>query len=83
MRIIKFYKNGCAPCNSVATYLSTKGIVDVENVNIFDDPDTAFDFNIMSVPVTVLMSDDNNELARVSGFNQSQLDSLIDTYKQG
>ncbi len=83
MKIIKFYKNGCAPCNSVATYLTSKGIEDVESVNIFDDPDKAFDYHIMSVPVTILMGPHHEEVSRVIGFNPEQLDKLIDSFKQG
>lgn len=85
MRIVKFYKNGCVPCNTVANYLTSSGIAadKVENINIFDDPDAAVDAGIMSVPVTLLVGDDGTELIRVNGFNKDKLQELVAAFKQG
>jgi thioredoxin 1 len=82
MKIIKFYKNGCAPCKTVEQYLESKNIP-TDNVNIFDDPDAAFDYSIMSVPVTILLNNAGLEIYRVRGFDAKELDDLIGIYKQG
>jgi thioredoxin 1 len=81
MKVIKFYKNGCAPCNSVGQILESNN-VPVENVNIYDDPDAAFDRNIMSVPVTILLDDAGEEVSRVVGLDIAGLQKLVEAYKQ-
>lgn len=76
MKVIKFYKNGCAPCKSVEQYLDSNGI-QYEDVNIYDDPDTAFDHGIMSVPVVILLNDDGTEANRAIGFNIDKLKEIV------
>lgn len=85
LRIVKFYKNGCVPCNTVSTYLTNSGVgvEQVESVNIFDDPDAAVDVGIMSVPVTILYGETGEEVLRVNGFDKEKLQHLVGIFKQG
>lgn len=76
MKIIKFEKPNCAPCNSVSTFLGTKKVA-YERVNPFDDPDLGVQFRIMSVPVVVLLNDDGSEIKRSIGFKPDELEEII------
>ncbi len=76
MKIIKFYQNNCAPCTMVQQYLSSKRI-SAEKINPFEQPEMAIKYNISSVPVTILLDAEGNEVKRVVGFKPPELDELI------
>ncbi len=76
MKLIKFEKANCVPCQMVQNYLDDKG-VEVEKVNPFDNPDKAVEYNISSVPVTILLDDNGNEVVRSNGFKPDELENLI------
>jgi thioredoxin 1 len=52
--------------------------VDYEKINIEDRPEIAMQYGVMSVPVTILLDDDGQELNRVVGFNPDEIDKLIE-----
>jgi thioredoxin 1 len=52
--------------------------VDYEKINIEDRPEIAMQYGVMSVPVTILLDDDGQELNRVVGFNPDEIDKLVE-----
>lgn len=74
-KIIKFSRPSCVPCTMVANYINDKGI-EVEEVNVYEDAETANKYGIQSVPVLMLLNgEDVEEL--VMGYNPDQIDELI------
>ena len=76
MKLVKFQRKDCTPCLMVDMFLEDKGIKP-EVIDVEEQPDNAVEYGIMSVPVCVLVDDDGNEVARSTGFNPAQLESLI------
>lgn len=77
MKLIKFEKENCPACTMVENFLIDKGIK-AEKINPFNEPDKAVKFNIGSVPVTILVDNDGNEVKRSIGFKPDELESLVD-----
>jgi len=71
IRVIKFEKDNCAPCNMVSEFLDNKG-VSYEKVNPFENPDVAVQFRVRSVP-TVIVTKGNEEVTRIIGFKPDEL----------
>jgi thioredoxin 1 len=77
MKIIKFEKDNCPSCVVVSNILNVRG-VEYEPINIMDcDPELGVKYEIMSVPVTILLDGEGNEVKRVIGANVGQLQELI------
>ncbi len=75
-KIIKFEKDDCNPCVQVSNYLNEKN-VPFEAINPFDSPEIAVKYRIRSVPTTLLIESDK-ELARIIGYQPSELDTMIE-----
>lgn len=76
MEIKVISQNGCSPCQMVKAYLNNEN-VEYMDINISNDPKAVDKYGIMSTPVTILV-DEDEEIARVNGFNTSELDALIE-----
>lgn len=75
-KLIKFEKDNCPACTMVENFLTDNKVV-AEKVNPFNDPKLATKFMISSVPVTILLDEEGNEMGRSRGFNPSELEELI------
>ncbi len=75
-KIIKFEKDGCVPCQMVQNLLDEKGI-EVEKINAFERPELSAQFDISSVPTTILLDDNGNEIQRSIGFKPDELEEII------
>lgn len=75
-KLIKFEKENCPACTMVENFLNANE-VDVEKVNPFENPKLAAKFMISSVPVTILLDDEGNEIQRSRGFNPAELEEII------
>lgn len=82
MKLIKFEKEGCAPCEMVQSFLDDKG-VEVERVDAFKDPKLAGKYELNSVPTVILVEDNGDEVERVAGFNPPKLEELINQVQEG
>lgn len=82
MKVIKFGKPDCAPCQAVEKFLKASG-VDYLSVNPFETEefDLLIKHNVKTVPITVLVDEKGEELQRKAGFNEAALTHLIETYK--
>lgn len=76
MKLLKFEKDNCPACTTVENYLNSKNIKS-EKVNPFENPKLAVKYGIMSVPVTILLDNDGNEVKRTIGFKQNELEDII------
>lgn len=74
-RIIKFEKQDCAPCKQVSEFLNRKG-VSYETINAFDEPEVAAKYRVRSLP-TVIILDQEEEVARTIGFKVDELNKII------
>lgn len=79
MKLIKMTQRKCAPCGMVAQLLDDRG-VDYQTVDVADNPKLAEEYGVMSVPVVILLDDENNELGRSAGFKPDEIDILISRF---
>jgi thioredoxin 1 len=80
MKLVKFEKENCGPCNMVSNWLEDQG-VEYERVNPFKGEEAqklAVKYKIgMTVPVTVLVDDAGEKVELVRGFNPDELETLV------
>lgn len=76
-KLIKLHKPNCVPCQAVENFLQSSG-VEYDSFNVMEQRDLAVKFNIMSVPVVVLLDENDTEIGRVGGFNPPALQELVD-----
>jgi thioredoxin 1 len=82
VKIIKFEKDNCRYCDMVAAYLDEKNIP-YQPINVMDeDPEIMVKYDIMSVPVTILLDDDGNIIERSIGYKPNELDKIVLLYNQ-
>jgi thiol-disulfide isomerase/thioredoxin len=68
-RLIKFEASWCGACEVMEPVFSTLATmygIDLEHVDVDEDPATADAFGIRALPTLVLMREDGQEQARVS-----------------
>jgi thioredoxin 1 len=70
MEILKFYSPTCQPCKVLANLLHAEK-VETTDVNVFDDPSTAAEHGVFSVP-TLIVKKDGEEVARHTGLLSSE-----------
>ncbi|MES9681760.1 glutaredoxin family protein [Gottfriedia acidiceleris] len=81
MEIIKFGKKGCGPCIRVEGHLEDSG-VKFTSVDVEQNPEEAAKHDVFfTVPVTVL-KDGDKEIMRTTGFNEGQLEEIIERYQE-
>lgn len=78
MKLLKFSRPNCPPCFRVAAHLNDKGI-EAEEYNVYDEKDaeTANKYNVQSVPVLILVDDNEDVVDQVIGFNEEEIDKLL------
>lgn len=81
--VIKFGKIGCAPCQTVENFLKEHNI-EYTSINPFEteDVDLVLKHNITTIPVTVLLDEKGNVLARKAGFNEKAMNHLVELYHE-
>ncbi|MGG1395581.1 thioredoxin domain-containing protein [Bacillus velezensis] len=76
MRLIKLEQPNCNPCKMVSNYLNDVG-VEYETVDVTQKPEVAAQYEVMGVPVTVLLNEQGEEVKRSIGFKPDELDKLV------
>lgn len=79
MKLIKFENEGCSACQMVENLLLSEGI-EVEHINVFDNPEKAVSFDIGSIPVTILLDSEGKEVQRSIGFKPPELMQMIELF---
>lgn len=84
MRIIKFGKSGCPPCQQVDIYLNRENIkyesIDTDTTDNFD---LLIEHNIKTVPITLLLNKKGEVITKVVGFSEPSLQHLINDFTNG
>lgn len=76
MKLVKIYKDNCAPCKSLDAFLLSLG-VEFESKNIIDHMDLIDEYSINSVPVLMLFDDVGSEVDRIVGFKPEETKTLV------
>jgi glutaredoxin len=78
MRLIKFEKKNCSKCVFVQNFLDEKGIkvekIDVENYSDLDFISKYVDF---SLPVVVLLDENNELIQKTFDYKPDELEEII------
>lgn len=83
--IVEFGAVWCAPCKRLEPELEKlvelwKDKFILAHINVDDDPDLAMQFNVMSVPTTILIKN-GSEVERFSGFKPlGKIIELFESY---
>ena len=75
-KIIKLGLPTCRPCLAVNNYLDEYG-ADYRDVDVSQNPEVAAIHDIASVPVTILLDEEGEEIMRSVGFNPEELDEIL------
>lgn len=85
MRIVKFEKENCGPCNMVSNFLENEMEVDYTRLNPFNGGEAqklAAKYQIgMTVPVTVLVDADGNKVDLSRGYDPEKLEEFVKQVK--
>ncbi|PRR87404.1 thioredoxin domain-containing protein [Bacillus atrophaeus] len=76
MRLIKLEQPNCNPCKMVFNYLNQANI-EYETIDVTQQPEVAARFEVMGVPVTILLNDQGEEVKRSIGFKPEELEQLL------
>lgn len=69
MKLLKFQASWCQPCKTLTSLLSTMQIpFPVEVIDADENKDMLQKYNVRSVPVLVLLDENNNEIDRLTGI---------------
>jgi thioredoxin 1 len=81
MKIVKFSRTVCGPCN-VLNMMLNQMLVEVDETRLLDTDEALKEaeekFGVMSTPTTILFDDNGNELERVTGINPPLISGLFE-----
>lgn len=81
MKILKFYAEWCNPCKRLSKYLNEHPpALEIEEINVEDNPMLASQFDVMSVPVIVVQDDDGNEVARNTSSDPVKVQQFLESH---
>ena len=68
MKLLKFQASWCQPCKVLTSILNTMQIpFPVEVIDADENKDMLQKYNVRSVPVLILLDENNNEIDRLTG----------------
>lgn len=76
MNLLVLTQNSCRYCGMVKQYLDNAE-VEYETVNMSEQPEYQEKYDVMGAP-TILLLDEDEVIAKVTGFNPETLDTLIE-----
>jgi len=85
LKVMKFWALWCRPCLAMNPVFEKVGKdysdIDFEHINIDDDPKTASEFKVMSIPTIVFLKDDVEVDRSVGVMSEKDLRAKIDGLK--
>jgi thioredoxin 1 len=75
MKLLKFWKQGCVPCQFVTNILDELE-VEYESVNALENEELREKYDIQSVPVLILLDDEGKFVDRVNGYDPIGIERL-------
>lgn len=81
MKLLKFETATCPKCLVVSHFLMKQNVT-FEVIDAESQCEMADYFQIMSVPTTILLADDDTELARTMGVNPIELMEMVHTIQK-
>lgn len=67
MVLYDFYADWCPPCKAMTPIINeVEQHIEVVKINVDENPETAADYGVRSIPTYVLYSD-NSEITRITG----------------
>lgn len=76
MKLLVLTQNNCRYCGMVKQFLDDQQ-AEYETVNMSDQPEYQAKYDVMGAPTVVLL-DDEEVIAKVTGFDPSTLETLIE-----
>lgn len=76
MNLLVLTQNNCRYCNQAKEYLNNQE-VEYDVVNMSEQPEYQEKYDVMGAP-TILLLDEDEVIARTTGFNQETLDTFIE-----
>lgn len=75
-KVLKFGASWCGPCQKLSKDLEKYPInlpnVSIEEISVDDNEEMAEHYNIMSVPVSIIIDENHEEICRVVGYSGYQ-----------
>lgn len=81
-KVIKFWAPWCGPCRMYAPTFDKvaekfEGQVEFVNINVDEDQDAAKQYQVRSIPFTVLVKEDGTQIPKVGMLSATELEELI------
>lgn len=77
-RLIKFESDGCSKCVMAQNFLEANGVAPEKiDINNYSDLDFISKYVSMTLPVIVLLDENENLVQKSEGFNPPELEQLI------
>lgn len=80
MKLMKFYGEWCGPCKMLSNTMKDMdfGSVEIQEVDVDEQPELATKYAIRGVPTLILLGDEGQILGRTSGaLSASQLKQFV------
>ncbi|HEY3140566.1 MAG TPA: thioredoxin [Acidimicrobiales bacterium] len=83
--LVDFWAEWCGPCKAIAPILDeiaaeNAGKLTIAKLNVDDNPDTAMQFDVMSIPTLILFKDGQPQKRMVGAKGKRQLLAEIEEY---
>lgn len=75
-KLLVLSKEDCSACGYVKGMLDNLKVA-YESTNVQKNIDVAIQYGVMSVPVTILLDDNGEEVKRSIGYKPDELEALI------
>lgn len=77
MKLTVFTQNACRYCGEAKNFLDARD-VSYETINVSDNPEYVDGLGLMGAPTIILYDEDNDEVARTTGFKPEELEAIIE-----
>lgn len=79
-KLLKFYSPTCTPCKVLSNFLNDKEVV-YEDIDITVQQEYIDKYGLSSVPVLILLDENEQEIDRAVGFNPDATEELLTKMK--